>query len=230
MLHARRLNISISNSGNACGTGSPGIGRRLLHNVDLDVEPGEFVAITGRTGSGKTTLLNILGGLQPITSAQGAVTVDGVGLADADAATLARVRRQIVGYVFQKLNLIPTLTLAENIAMPLQLDGTGHADAIDQAERALAATDLDGRGDDFPVTLSGGEQQRVAVARALVGDRRVLLADEPTAALDSVTAETTLKLLRARAEAGAAVVMVTHDSASAAWAHRVLRLHEGSLS
>lgn len=217
MLSVRELNVHLG-------------GRHLLNNVDLQVETSEFVAITGRTGAGKSTLLNIIGGLQPLRADGGQVTVDGIELAGADSATLAKVRRQKVGYVFQNINLIPTLTVAENIALPLQLDGVDAAEAMTEAGRALGAVDLDGRDNDLPATLSGGEQQRVAVARALVGDRKLLLADEPTAALDSVTAETTLKLLRARAEAGAAVVMVTHDSAWAAWAHRVLRLHEGSLS
>lgn len=206
--------------------------RAILNDVSFAVEAGEFVAVTGRTGAGKTTLLNVIGGLAPDVgrySVSGSITVCGVELVGATPTKRAEVRRRHVGYVFQGLNLIPNLTAAENVALPLQLHGTATGQATAMAEQALADVELSDRGGAEPNALSGGEQQRVAVARALVGGRSVLLADEPTAALDSVTAEATLRLLRRRADDGSAVMMVTHDSAQAAWAHRILRLHNGTL-
>ena len=206
--------------------------RSVLSGVDLSVDAGEFVAVTGRTGAGKTTLLNAIGGLTSPADAQtttGSIVVAGVQVVGADPATLAVVRRRHVGYVFQNLNLIPTLPVIENIALPLQLDGIHAEEAMLQARQALAEVELADRESDLPGDLSGGQRQRVAVARALVGQRSLLLADEPTAALDRVTAEATLRLLRKRAEEGAAVLLVTHDSGQAAWANRIVRLKAGAM-
>jgi putative ABC transport system ATP-binding protein len=189
------------------------------------VLPGELVAVMGPSGSGKSTLLQLAGGLDVASS--GEVLVEGVPLSGLDAAGLASLRRRSVGYVFQELNLLPALTAAENVALPLELDGVPARAARELALRALDEVALGPAARRFPDELSGGEQQRVAIARALVGDRRLVLADEPTGALDSVTGEEVLELLRARVDAGAAAVLVTHEARSAAWADRVVFLRDG---
>ena len=198
-----------------------------LVDVDLDVAPGEFVAITGRSGSGKTTLLNIAGALDEPTT--GNVWVSGKDLGDMTRAELARIRRVSVGYVFQQFNLLPALTAAENVSLPLELDGMRIEDARGFAEVALDEVGLGGMGDRYPDQLSGGEQQRVAIARGLVGPRTLLLADEPTGALDEATGESILKLLRERCEMGASALMVTHEPAFAAWADRIVRIRDGHI-
>ncbi|MCY7364403.1 MAG: ABC transporter ATP-binding protein, partial [Frankiaceae bacterium] len=182
------------------GTGATAV--HALRGVDLQVAPGELVAVMGPSGSGKSTLLTLAGGLDTATS--GEVLVEGVPLSGLDRAGLAQLRRRSVGYVFQELNLLPALTAAENVALPLELDGVRARDARARALRALDELDLASLAGRFPDDLSGGEQQRVAIARALVGERRLVLADEPTGALDSVTGESVLALLRSRGGAGAA--------------------------
>jgi putative ABC transport system ATP-binding protein len=196
-----------------------------LVNVDLDLMPGELVAVTGRSGSGKTTLLNMAGALDEPTT--GEVIVAGENLATMSKNDLARVRRVAVGYVFQQFNLLPSLTAAENISLPLELDGMKPVEAREYAERSLEEVEMAGMEDRYPDQLSGGEQQRVAIARGLVGPRSILLADEPTGALDEATSESILKLLRSRCDAGAAALLVTHEPAYAAWADRVVRLRDG---
>ena len=196
-----------------------------LRGVDLQVAAGELVAVMGPSGSGKSTLLTLAGGLDTATS--GEVLVEGVPLSGLDLAGLAQLRRRSVGYVFQELNLLPALTAAENVALPLELDGVRARDARVQALRALDELDLSSLAGRFPDDLSGGEQQRVAIARALVGDRRLVLADEPTGALDSVTGESVLMLLRQRVDRGAAAVLVTHEARHAGWADRVVFLRDG---
>ena len=198
-----------------------------LRGVSLTVHAGELVAVMGPSGSGKSTLLNVAGGLDTVTT--GAVFVEGRDLAMLSRADLAAVRRRHAGYVFQDLNLIPTLTALENVALPLELDGTSARAARRPAMNALedvGVADLAGR---FPDEMSGGQQQRVAIARALVGDRRLVLADEPTGALDSDTGEAVLRLLRRRVDQGAAGVLVTHESRHAAWADRVAFLRDGAV-
>ena len=155
--------------------------------------------------------------------------LDGLGLAGLDRTRLAAVRRRAVGFVFQDLNLVSTLTLAENTALPLELDGLARRPARDQALAALADVGVGTAADRFPDEVSGGQRQRAAIARALVGARRVLLADEPTGALDSVTAQEVMAVLRARVDTGAAGLLVTHDSRVAAWADRVVFLADGRL-
>jgi putative ABC transport system ATP-binding protein len=198
---------------------------RALRGVDLAVHAGELVAVMGPSGSGKSTLLHLAGGLDSPTS--GSVFVEGRDLAGLRAADVAAVRRRSAGYVFQDLNLIPALTAAENVALPRELDGIGGRRARREALTALEELGVGGLADRFPDDMSGGQQQRVAIARALVGPRRLLLADEPTGALDSTTGEEILRVLRARCEAGAAGVLVTHDARHAAWADRVVFLRDG---
>ena len=196
-----------------------------LRGVSLTVAAGELVAVMGPSGSGKSTLLNIAGGLDTVTT--GAVLVEGHDLASLSKAELAAVRRRSAGYVFQDLNLIPTLTAAENVALPLELDGRRRTASLARlALEDVGVGDLAGR---YPDEMSGGQQQRVAIARALVGERRLVLADEPTGALDSETGEAVLKLLRRRVDQGCAGVLVTHESRHAAWADRVVWLRDGAI-
>jgi len=199
-----------------------------LKGVSLTLHSGEFVAVMGPSGSGKSTLLNLAGGLDRATS--GSVTVEGAALQTLSRAALAQVRRRYVGYVFQDLNLIPSLTAAENAALPLELDGRSPRAARAEAMASLAALDMDRLADRFPDDMSGGQQQRVAIARALVGGRRLLLADEPTGALDSETGDAVLRLLRQRCDEGTAVLLVTHEARHSGWADRVVFLRDGRVS
>ncbi len=198
---------------------------RALDGVTLTVRAGELVAVMGPSGSGKSTLLNILGGLDRPTS--GSVEIEGVDTSRLPSHALAALRRRKVGVVFQDLNLIPSLTAAENIALPLELDGAKVAEGRAAALVALAELGLEQLADRYPDQMSGGQQQRVAIARALVGERRLVLADEPTGALDSVTGEGVLTVLRQRCDAGAAGLLVTHESRHAGWADRVVFLRDG---
>ena len=205
-----------------------GSGETVVHalrGVSLEVWPGELVAVMGPSGSGKTTLLNLAGALDRPTT--GDIAIDGVVLGGLKPERLARLRRRRVGVVFQSYNLIPALTAAENIALPLELDGHPSLAARQDARAVLKDLGLDGLADRFPDQLSGGQQQRVAIARALVGERRLVLADDPTDALDSVTGEEVLGVLRARGDAGAAGLLVTHEPRHAAWADRVVYLRDG---
>jgi putative ABC transport system ATP-binding protein len=196
-----------------------------LRGITLRVRPGELVAIMGPSGSGKSTLLNLAGGLDQPTG--GSVRIEGTDLASLDVAGQARLRRTSVGYVFQSFNLIPALTAAENVSLPRELDGEKARVARRYALAALAEVGIEGLADRFPDEMSGGQQQRVAIARAIVGDRRLILADEPTGALDTDTGEEILRLLRARCDAGAAGLLVTHEARHAGWADRVVFLRDG---
>jgi putative ABC transport system ATP-binding protein len=196
-----------------------------LRGVSITVAAGELVAVMGPSGSGKSTLLNVSGGLDAVTT--GAVLVEGQDLASLSGTELSAVRRRSAGYVFQDLNLIPTLTAAENVSLPLELDGRRRTKQL--ALLALADVGVADLADRYPDEMSGGQQQRVAIARALVGERRLVLADEPTGALDSETGEAVLALLRRRVDQGCAGVLVTHEARHAAWADRVVFLRDGAI-
>ncbi|MER6178564.1 ABC transporter ATP-binding protein [Streptosporangium sp. NPDC001681] len=208
------------------GAGSQAV--TALRGVSLDVEAGELVAVMGPSGSGKSTLLNLAGGLEGPTS--GSVTVEGTPLASLSVRELAGLRRRHVGYVFQDLNLIPSLTALENVTLPRELDGVAFKVARREALEVLAEVGVGEVADRFPDEISGGQRQRVAIARALVGERRLLLADEPTGALDTPTGDDILRLLRTRCDAGAAVLLVTHEPRYAAWADRVVFLRDGEIA
>jgi putative ABC transport system ATP-binding protein len=196
-----------------------------LRSVSLTVAAGELVAVMGPSGSGKSTLLTLAGGLDAPTS--GRVVVQGQDLGALGPAGLAAMRRRRIGYVFQDLNLIPALTAAENVALPLELDGLPGRRARRAAVDALGQLGVAELADRFPDDMSGGQQQRVAIARAVVGERSLLLADEPTGALDSETGEAVLRLIRARCDAGVAGVLVTHEARLAGWADRIVFVRDG---
>ena len=201
---------------------------RALHDVDLNVEAGTMVAVMGPSGSGKSTLLTIAGSLEDPTG--GEVYVGDEPLTRMSRAARARLRRSVVGYVFQDYNLLPGLTAAENVALPLELDGAPARKARVRAMSALEELGLADRAERFPDQLSGGERQRVAIARAIAGERRLLLADEPSGALDSVNGEAVMRLLHAACTRGMAAVVVTHDAQLASWADRVVFLRDGGIA
>jgi putative ABC transport system ATP-binding protein len=201
---------------------------RALDGLDLEVALGEFVAIMGPSGCGKSTLLHLAGALEEPTA--GAVWVNGVDLSTLDARAKAALRRTEVGFVFQRLNLIASLTAVENVALPLELDGVSAKMARAQAVDALASVGLTEQLDRYPDHFSGGQQQRIAIARAVVRGHGVVLADEPTGALDSRTADEMVELLSGLpARTGATVILVTHEPRFASWADRVIFLRDGAV-
>jgi putative ABC transport system ATP-binding protein len=200
---------------------------RALNGVDLTVTAGQMVAVMGPSGSGKSTLLTIAGSLEEPD--RGEVWVAGMSLGELSRSARARLRRRTVGYVFQDFNLLPGLTAAENVALPLELDGVSGRTARAAALRALQEVSLAERASAFPDQLSGGERQRVAIARAVAGERRLLLADEPSGALDSANAEAVMRLIHSACKRGVAAVVVTHDAQLASWADRVVFLRDGKI-
>lgn len=199
-----------------------------LDRVDLSIEPGEFVAVMGPSGCGKSTLLNLIGGLD--TPSSGSVRIDGRETSQMSDDEITRLRRERIGFVFQFFNLIPVLSAAENAALPLVLDSTKPADARKRAEEWLARVGLSERLGNRPDQLSGGQQQRVAVARALITEPALILADEPTGNLDSKSSEEIATLLRqVSGEWGRAILMVTHDSRIAAHADRIVFMRDGRI-
>jgi putative ABC transport system ATP-binding protein len=217
MISVRGLGMRLASGGRAVD---------VLSDVTLEVPAGQFLAIAGPSGSGKSTLLGLIAGLDQPTA--GRIEVAGTEITGLDEDALARFRRDHVGYVFQSFHLIPTLTAQENVAVPLEL--AGEADAIARAAALLGEVGLAGRAHHYPVQLSGGEQQRVAVARALARRPAILLADEPTGNLDSATGKQIIDLLvAANRHLGRTLVLVTHDAALAAHADRVVTLADGRI-
>ncbi|HWM38030.1 MAG TPA: ABC transporter ATP-binding protein [Streptomyces sp.] len=193
-----------------------------LDGVDLDIAPGELVVVLGPSGSGKTTLLNVLGGIESADS--GSAEVSGVDLTGRRPRDLAGFRREHIGFVFQFFNLVPTLTARENVEVMVELTGRGDRRGV---TGLLESVGLGDRLDYFPAQLSGGQQQRVAIARALATDPDLLLADEPTGALDVATGKSVLRLLQQSNREGRGVLMVTHNAAVAQIAHRVVTMRDG---
>ncbi len=195
----------------------------MIDDLDLDVADGEFVAFVGRSGAGKTTLLSLIGGLDRIQA--GSIVVGTTRLHEASGDSLAAFRRSTIGFVFQDYGLVPTLTALENVELAATFAGRRPAERRDRARSILAAVGLADRVDHRPAQLSGGESQRVAIARSLINEPAVLLVDEPTGNLDGASAATVLDLLRAvHQERGCTLIVVTHSDTVAAQADRVVRL------
>ena len=198
---------------------------QAIIDVSLSVDSGELVAVMGPSGSGKSTLLTIAGSLEDPTTGQ--VLIDGASLSKMSRNDKARLRRRSVGYVFQDFNLLAGLTAVENVSLPLELDGVSARKARTAGLAALDQLGLGEQASRFPDELSGGERQRVAIARAVVGDSHLLLADEPSGALDSVNGEAVMRLVVAACRRGMAAMVVTHDAQLASWADRVVFLRDG---
>ena len=196
-----------------------------VRDLDLAIAPGSVTALTGASGSGKSTVIHLAAGM--VVATAGTVRVAGTDLGGRSPAELAALRRTSVGVVFQQYNLVPSLTALENVTLPLELEGTDQRTARQLARDALEQVEVPAPHDRYPDDLSGGQQQRVAIARAIAVPRRVVLADEPTGALDTLTGDKVMELLRTIAEGGAAVVVVTHEPRVASFADRVVTLRDG---
>ena len=201
---------------------------KAIGGVTLSVAASEFVALMGPSGCGKSTMLHLAGGLEEPSA--GSLRVCGRELADLDLAERAALRRRDVGFVFQRLNLVASLTALENVMLPLELEGVAGREARRQAREALVAVGLSEQLDRFPDDFSGGQQQRIAIARAVVGERRLVLADEPTGALDTATGDAVIELLASLPQrTGTAVLLVTHEPRFASWTDRVVFMRDGHI-
>lgn len=201
---------------------------RVLKNVNLTVDEGEYLAIMGPSGSGKTTLMNLIGCLDVPTS--GSYLLDGADITACTSNDLSIIRNRKIGFVFQTFNLLPKLTALDNVALPLLYGGVKKEERRRAAAEALATVGLSDRMEHRPDQLSGGQCQRVAIARAIVGKPRLLLADEPTGALDSASGEQVMELFSELHRAGSTIIMITHDSKIAGYAKRVMYIRDGILS
>ena len=200
----------------------------ILKHIDLDVEEGEYLAILGPSGSGKTTLMNLIGCLDVPTS--GSYLLSGQDITKCTPKQLAVVRNKQLGFVFQSFNLLPKLTALDNVALPLLYGGVKKAERLERARAALETVGLSDRVDHRPDQLSGGQCQRVAIARAIVGKPQLLLADEPTGALDSASGAQVMELFRQLHESGSTIIMITHDQGIAQHAHTIMNIRDGVLS
>lgn len=200
---------------------------RVLHDVDLTVEEGDYLAIMGPSGSGKTTLMNLIGCLDVPTC--GSYYLDGIDITKCSSRQLADIRNKDIGFVFQSFHLLPKMTAVENVALPLLYAGIGKTERLQMARDVLAKVGLAERADYLPDQLSGGQSQRVAIARAMVGHPRLLLADEPTGALDSASGKQIMALFRELHEEGATIIMITHDANIAAYADTIHTIMDGYL-
>jgi putative ABC transport system ATP-binding protein len=196
-----------------------------LDNIDLQIDDGEFVSIMGPSGSGKSTLMHLMGCLDRPTTGQ--YILDGVGVATLDDLQLSKLRNQKVGFVFQNFNLIPQLTVVENIELPMLYASVKRDERRERAMQLLAAVNLASRGQHRPNELSGGERQRVAIARSLVNQPPLVLADEPTGNLDTKTGEEIMRVFQKLNELGTTVILVTHDEDVARWSRRIIRMRDG---
>lgn len=199
----------------------------VLKGIDVNVEKGEFVAILGASGSGKTTLMNVIGGMDVWDS--GEYYLDGISIHDKKGEKLTKIRNEKIGFIFQKYQLIPTYNVIQNVIMPLLVRGMSRKKAIEKASGTLELLGLSERVKHRPSELSGGQQQRVAIARALVGEPAILLADEPTGALDVATGKEVMNLFNDLNKLGHTIVMITHDENIAKYATRIVRLDDGNI-
>lgn len=198
-----------------------------LDGISLTIEQGEFVAIVGQSGSGKSTCMNIIGCLD--VPSKGEYRLNGKDISHYTDDELAEVRNKMLGFIFQQYNLIPKLTVLENVSLPLLYGGFSEAEQKERALKSLARVGLDSKANNLPSQLSGGQQQRVSIARALAGDPSVILADEPTGALDSRTGREVMLFLQQLNEEGNTIVLITHDNSIAAKAKRVVRITDGQI-
>jgi putative ABC transport system ATP-binding protein len=199
-----------------------------VRGIDLDISPGEYVAIMGSSGSGKSTLMNLIGCLDTPTA--GSYVLNGRDVSHLDDDELARIRNEEIGFVFQTFNLLPRSTAAQNVELPLIYAGLPAGERRDRVERAMASVGLSDRAHHRPNELSGGQRQRVAIARALVNEPSLILADEPTGNLDSRTSEEIMELFAELDRGGQTILVVTHEPDIAAKARRVIRLHDGTVA
>ncbi|MFI3326684.1 MAG: ABC transporter ATP-binding protein [Clostridia bacterium] len=197
----------------------------VLKGIDVSVKKGEFVAILGPSGSGKSTLMNIIGCMDNWD--EGEYYLDGVSIHDKKGEKLTKIRNEKIGFIFQKYQLIPTYTVLQNVIMPLLVRGMSRADAIEEAKKVIEVIGLTERMKHKPSELSGGQQQRVAIARALIGKPAILLADEPTGALDVQTGKDVIALFQELHKLGNTIVMITHDEKIAGYASRIIRIEDG---
>jgi len=201
---------------------------RALDDVSLDIEPGEFISIIGPSGSGKSTLMQIVGCLD--TPSKGTIMLDGTMIQDASPRELARIRNRKIGFVFQFFNLLPKLTVLQNVELPMVYGGVSGGERRERAAQALQLVDLANRNKHRPSQLSGGQQQRVAIARALVNDPKIIFADEPTGNLDSHTGELILQLFHKLSTEGRTIILVTHDPEIAAITPRRIEIRDGKIA
>ena len=201
---------------------------RANDGITLNIGKGEFVAIVGKSGSGKSTLMNIIGALDVPTS--GSYHLGGEDVSDMTDDQLAAIRNKMIGFIFQQYNLLPKLNLLENVELPLLYAGVGREERRERALASLERVGLKEKWRNMPNQLSGGQQQRVSIARALAGDPSLILADEPTGALDSRTSREVLDFLKQLNEEGNTIVMITHDNSIAVEAKRVVRIHDGKIN
>ena len=201
---------------------------RALNGVSLKIEMGEFVAIVGTSGSGKSTMMNILGCLDVPT--YGEYYLDGISIKERTESELAEIRSRQIGFIFQGYNLIPSLNVWQNVALPMSYQGVREKERYARAMEALESLDIDSKADNRPNQLSGGQQQRVAIARAVATRSPIIMADEPTGALDSKTGEQVLNILKDLNAQGTTVILITHDNGIAAKAKRVVRLQDGLIT
>ena len=201
---------------------------RANDGISLTISEGEFVAIVGKSGSGKSTLMNIIGALDVPT--EGSYFLGGEDVSDMSDDQLASIRNRMIGFIFQQYNLLPKLNLLENVELPLLYAGVGREERQERAMRSLERVGLKEKWRNMPNQLSGGQQQRVSIARALAGDPSLILADEPTGALDSRTSREVLDFLKRLNEEGNTIVMITHDNSIAVEAKRVVRIYDGKIN
>lgn len=200
---------------------------RAVNGISLTINDGEFIAVTGPSGSGKSTLLSMLGGLNGPT--EGRIVVDGIDIYSLSVEQLADFRREYVGFVFQSFQLIPYLTVVENVMLPLAVTGYSNARQTEMAIGILEQVGLQGKAHRLPDELSGGEQERAAIARALVNEPPIILADEPTGNLDSATGGEVMKLLQQLNKLGKTIVMVTHNAENVGYTERCIKLRDGAV-